>query len=227
MSTTWHTPLGPHLSNGRQYEVKRTERQDIHPHSRLPPTFALEYAVSMAQNHSVILGLAILLFAGVAVWQLVPRVANDTNIACTMEAKLCPDGSAVGRVGPNCEFAHCPDEKVDDNDDELFEKTGTFTGKVSIGPLCPVEPCTNPIPDVYSSRQLILEPRGGGRPVNLPFSVKLDANGNFSDEIPEGNYSVTLSDCNFLGCSQIFPLTVFIKANEKTEINLDVDTGIR
>ena len=27
---------------------------------------------------------------------------------CTMEAKICPDGSAVGRTGPNCEFAVCP-----------------------------------------------------------------------------------------------------------------------
>lgn len=30
------------------------------------------------------------------------------SVACTMEAKLCPDGSAVGRTGPNCEFAPCP-----------------------------------------------------------------------------------------------------------------------
>lgn len=29
--------------------------------------------------------------------------------ACTMEAKICPDGTAVGRTGPNCEFAACPD----------------------------------------------------------------------------------------------------------------------
>jgi hypothetical protein len=28
--------------------------------------------------------------------------------ACTMDAKICPDGSAVGRIGPNCEFAECP-----------------------------------------------------------------------------------------------------------------------
>lgn len=28
--------------------------------------------------------------------------------ACTMEAKQCPDGSYVGRQGPNCEFAACP-----------------------------------------------------------------------------------------------------------------------
>lgn len=28
--------------------------------------------------------------------------------ACTMEAKVCPDGSAVGRTGTKCEFAPCP-----------------------------------------------------------------------------------------------------------------------
>ena len=28
--------------------------------------------------------------------------------ACTMEAMVCPDGSAVGRTGPNCAFAPCP-----------------------------------------------------------------------------------------------------------------------
>ena len=28
--------------------------------------------------------------------------------ACTEEAKQCPDGSYVGRTGPNCQFAACP-----------------------------------------------------------------------------------------------------------------------
>jgi hypothetical protein len=28
--------------------------------------------------------------------------------ACTEEAKMCPDGSYVGRTGPNCEFSACP-----------------------------------------------------------------------------------------------------------------------
>jgi hypothetical protein len=32
----------------------------------------------------------------------------STQKACTLEAKLCPDGSYVGRTGPNCEFAACP-----------------------------------------------------------------------------------------------------------------------
>ena len=30
------------------------------------------------------------------------------QIVCTQDAKVCPDGSAVGRTGPNCEFAECP-----------------------------------------------------------------------------------------------------------------------
>jgi len=33
-------------------------------------------------------------------------VCGDAQ-ACTEEAKICPDGSAVGRTGPNCEFAPC------------------------------------------------------------------------------------------------------------------------
>lgn len=33
---------------------------------------------------------------------------STSTIACTQEAKQCPDGSYVGRIGPKCEFASCP-----------------------------------------------------------------------------------------------------------------------
>jgi hypothetical protein len=36
-----------------------------------------------------------------------PTVSHD-QIGCTMDARICPDGSAVGRMPPNCEFAPCP-----------------------------------------------------------------------------------------------------------------------
>lgn len=32
------------------------------------------------------------------------------GVACTMDAKICPDGSAVGRIPPSCAFAACPGE---------------------------------------------------------------------------------------------------------------------
>jgi len=41
-----------------------------------------------------------------SIWQLNP--SGSGQIACTQEAKLCPDGSYVGRTGPKCEFAVCP-----------------------------------------------------------------------------------------------------------------------
>lgn len=30
------------------------------------------------------------------------------STACTMEAMICPNGTSVGRTGPNCEFSPCP-----------------------------------------------------------------------------------------------------------------------
>ncbi|MCI0619445.1 hypothetical protein L0Y40_00180 [Candidatus Wolfebacteria bacterium] len=50
--------------------------------------------------------IAVLVFAGL----FAIRGEQSGGTACTLEAKLCPDGSYVGRTGPNCEFSPCPDE---------------------------------------------------------------------------------------------------------------------
>lgn len=44
------------------------------------------------------------------------KLINDSlsftdQVACTMEAKVCPDGSYVSRSGPKCEFEACPTPK--------------------------------------------------------------------------------------------------------------------
>lgn len=44
---------------------------------------------------------------------------------CTMEARLCPDGSAVGRTGPNCEFAPCPNATSTPGDGGLPTPSGS------------------------------------------------------------------------------------------------------
>ena len=36
------------------------------------------------------------------------QFSETSSVMCTMDAKICPDGSTVGRQGPNCEFAACP-----------------------------------------------------------------------------------------------------------------------
>lgn len=45
-----------------------------------------------------------------SIWQLNREVIGDGAVACTQDAKQCPDGSYVGRSGPNCEFTACPGE---------------------------------------------------------------------------------------------------------------------
>lgn len=59
-------------------------------------------------------------------------------IACTLEAKQCPDGSFVGRQGPQCEFTACPPAGVDLN------QTITF-GDTTITPLSIVEDSRCPV----------------------------------------------------------------------------------
>ncbi len=72
------------------------------------------------KTHPISKALIVVLFvvvvgASYVIWQKRHSGSNinPTNpnepVACTLEAKLCPDGKTyVGRTGPNCEFAVCP-----------------------------------------------------------------------------------------------------------------------
>ncbi len=58
----------------------------------------------------VLLVLIIILILGGVSYGAYNKWRGETKrVACTMEAKLCSDGSAVGRTGPNCEFTACPE----------------------------------------------------------------------------------------------------------------------
>ena len=78
-------------------------------------------------------------------------------VLCTQEVMLCPDGTYVGRTGPNCEFENCiipPDAIFEDG--TIFEEEnygdpvactmeaklcpdGTYGGRT--GPNCEFTPC--------------------------------------------------------------------------------------
>lgn len=65
------------------------------------------------QSHDVykMLSIALLcLFTGVGIGYFVAThpITVLQSQGCTMDAKICPDGSAVGRTDPKCEFAPCP-----------------------------------------------------------------------------------------------------------------------
>lgn len=64
------------------------------------------------KTHGPLLAFGILIIIILGVFGLMQSVFIRSEApaptACTTEAKICPDGSAVGRSGPQCEFAECP-----------------------------------------------------------------------------------------------------------------------
>lgn len=69
----------------------------------------------------------------------VPRPDWNKPTACTMDAKVCPDGSAVGRTGPNCEFAPCPGDQVMCTQDVQECPDGSYVSRS--GPNCDFAKC--------------------------------------------------------------------------------------
>jgi hypothetical protein len=65
--------------------------------------------VSTLVGIAIIITGIVVLFGGVFAYKYFLNKGQDqTGKACTTDAKICPDGSGVGRTGPNCEFAECP-----------------------------------------------------------------------------------------------------------------------
>ena len=49
-------------------------------------------------------------------------IDSEDQIACPADAKLCPDGSSVSRIAPDCEFAECP-EVIEPEPNETIEES--------------------------------------------------------------------------------------------------------
>lgn len=65
------------------------------------------------------IGGIVLLLGAVLVAAVTSMTAMPDPVACTLEAKVCPDGSYVGRTGPHCEFEPCPND-TGTNDPKLM-----------------------------------------------------------------------------------------------------------
>jgi hypothetical protein len=54
----------------------------------------------------------IILIVGILFFVITKFFDKPEQMFCTQEAKLCSDGSYVGRTGPDCDFAECPNNEV-------------------------------------------------------------------------------------------------------------------
>ena len=150
------------------------------------------------------------------IFTVVPKVAAPPSggKACTMEAKLCPDGSAVGRVGPNCEFAPCPTGGTNSG----------VRGTVMLGPTCPVmrEPPDPQCADKPYATTIVVRRAGS----SSTFATgKSDANGAFEFSLPPGSYTLAASGGTTL--PRCLPVDVTVGASGYVTVPISCDTGIR
>ena len=79
----------------------------------------------------------LLLIAGIALLIFFSGCTkNNEPVACTMEAKMCEDGSFAGRTGPNCEFEKCPELKFCDATNPCLEGNTCYKFEGNEKPYC-------------------------------------------------------------------------------------------
>lgn len=61
-----------------------------------------------------------------------PEAGIGDGVVCTMDAKLCPDGSSVGRIGPDCEFAACPGDEAVEMKSIIVDGSSTSVSSLGI-----------------------------------------------------------------------------------------------
>ncbi|MDP3953768.1 MAG: hypothetical protein Q8P99_03035 [bacterium] len=146
---------------------------------------------------------------------------ENTQIACTQEAKLCPDGSYVGRAGPNCEFTTCP------NVYGILPYNSGVRGVVTLGPTCPVEripPDPNCADKPYKTTIKIFHVNN----LNSAFlSVDSDEDGVFFASLPPGEYILDAGEGNNSGPPTCGRSQVTVAPDSFTPITISCDTGIR
>jgi hypothetical protein len=110
---------------------------------------------------------------------------------------------------------------------ELETSFGILEGKVTIGPLCPVErippdPSCQPTDKTYKAWLIAVYSLDKKTKIA---QIKPDISGNYKLELPVGNYIVDLEKQYIFNRS--LPTNIAIKKGEIAQLNIDIDTGIR
>jgi hypothetical protein len=115
---------------------------------------------------------------------------------------------------------------VEDGDLVLAGR-GTLAGLVAIGPICPVEregePCPEP-PEIYAGVDVVVREGPDG---HLVARVDLDGEGQYRVGLSVGRYEVTLDHELGIDRGSSPSHIVEVRAGQTTELNFEIDTGIR
>ena len=145
---------------------------------------------------------------------------SEEQVFCTQEAKLCPDGSYVGRTGPKCEFAECPTNNG--GGQGILPYQSGIEGTVLRGPMCPVVRVGEECPDAPYETEVIVR-RASSEKVFA--SIKSGKDGKFLINLPPGDYIVNaVNNCISKTCSDV---SVAVGPDRVENIIVSCDTGIR
>ncbi len=114
-------------------------------------------------------------------------------------------------------------------DKQTLSEPGFLEGKISIGPICPVEqdppdPGCLPTAETYKAYPVSIWTSNGSRKI-IQLNPSLD--GSYKTELEPGMYQVILeSGGNGPGHSNL-PAKVSVISKTATIFNIDIDTGIR
>lgn len=107
---------------------------------------------------------------------------------------------------------------------------GVLKGKITIGPLCPVEtvppqPQCLPTLDTFKAWQLSVYSQDGATKI---VNIYPDITGNYQLELPVGKYKMDFEKVtvNRIGGNNL-PLIFTILNTDTTRLNINIDTGIR
>ena len=109
---------------------------------------------------------------------------------------------------------------------QIVEK-GILEGKVTIGPLCPVEtvppdPACQPSQDTYDAWPIVIWTTDKKTKIAI---IDPDLDGNYLIDLPKGSYLVDLDKQHRFNKS--LPAVIIVEPNETSLLNIDIDTGIR
>lgn len=187
------------------------------------------------KRYAIIVGVVLVLVGAVMFWAAGARTAKaPSSQACTQEAKTCPDGSAVGRTGPDCQFAECPTvtatttsvttSTLDGGGGGITPYTSGVRGIVLLGPTCPVEriPPDPACADKPYATTIVVH-RAGSSAVFT--TGKSDAAGAFAFALPPGSYTLIASGGAMLPrCNET---SISISPDAYATTTISCDTGIR
>ncbi len=108
---------------------------------------------------------------------------------------------------------------------EADSPDGTLTGNVSIGPLCPVEPCSVPhdrLVAAFAARPITISTPGG----SAVATIIADPETGYTVSLKPGTYVIDIHHQG-IGGSRDLPATVTLRSGETVRLNISIDTGIR